>query len=104
MSLQSAELQSSELQTLDRERVFDAFRRWGYLDANLNPLGGPVAGGYADIRLSGGAAPQARRIYCGTIGPHFMHLPQQQHPKWIPRQRQPAPPATIPPPSPTQPL
>ena len=23
----------------DRERVFDAFRRWGYLEATLDPLG-----------------------------------------------------------------
>ena len=23
----------------DRERIFDAFRRWGYLEASLDPLG-----------------------------------------------------------------
>jgi len=95
MSLQSAELQSSELQTLDRERVFDAFRRWGYLDANLNPFGGPVAGGYADIRLSGKDAAEARRIYCGTIGAEFMHLPQQERREWIQGQMESAQQATI---------
>ena len=53
MTTQSAELQSSELQALERERVFDAFRRWGYLDANLYPFGGPIAGGFPDLRLPG---------------------------------------------------
>ncbi|HKE35379.1 MAG TPA: hypothetical protein VKB66_09240, partial [Candidatus Acidoferrum sp.] len=28
---------SEDLQA--RERTFDAFRRWGYLEANLDPLG-----------------------------------------------------------------
>jgi 2-oxoglutarate dehydrogenase E1 component len=83
MSTQSAELQSSELQALEHERVFDAFRRWGYLDANLYPFGGPIAGGFPDIRLPGEAAEEARRIYCGSIGAEFMHLPQQDRREWI---------------------
>ena len=86
MTTQSAELQSSELQALERERVFDAFRRWGYLDANLYPFGGPIAGGFPDIRLPGEDAAEARRIYCGTIGAEFMHLPQQDRREWIQEQ------------------
>jgi len=86
MSTQSAELQSSELQALERERVFDAFRRWGYLDANLYPFGGPIAGGFPDLRLPGEDAAEARRIYCGTIGAEFMHLPQQDRREWIQKQ------------------
>jgi 2-oxoglutarate dehydrogenase E1 component len=86
MSLQSAELQSSELQSLEGERVFDAFRRWGYLDANLDPFGGPIAGGYPEIRLHGEAAEAARRIYCGSIGAEFMHLPQPDRRKWVQEQ------------------
>src|SRR5215470_14353034 len=86
MSLQSAELQSSELQALERERVFDAFRRWGYLDAKLDPFGGPIAGGFPDIRLPGEDAVEARSIYCGTIGAEFMHLPQQDRREWIQKQ------------------
>jgi 2-oxoglutarate dehydrogenase E1 component len=83
MSIQSAELQSSELQALERERMFDAYRRWGYLEANLNPFGGPVAGGFPEIRLEGEVAAEARRIYCGSIGVEFMHLPQQDRREWI---------------------
>ena len=84
MSLQSAELHSAELQALERERTFDAFRRWGYLDANLYPFGGPIAGGYPDIhRLRGPVVEDARRIYCDTVGAEFMHLPQADRREWV---------------------
>src|SRR5262245_57837653 len=92
MSLQSAELQTSELQSLEHERIFDAFRRWGYLDANLNPFGGPVAGGYPDIRMRGNIADAARKIYCESIGAEFMHLPQPERRQWVQEQMEnPAP-------------
>ncbi len=86
MSTHSAELTSTDQQTLDRERVLDQFRRWGYMDANLNPFGGPVAGGYADVRLEGPVADEGRRIYCGTIGAEFMHLPQADCREWVRQQ------------------
>src|SRR5262249_16982841 len=92
MSTHSAELTVSEQQSLERERVFDAFRRWGYLDANLNPFGGPIAGGYTEIReLTGDAVSEARRIYCGSIGAEFMHLPQVDRREWIQEQMEHAP-------------
>ncbi|HEU4413410.1 MAG TPA: 2-oxoglutarate dehydrogenase E1 component [Candidatus Angelobacter sp.] len=67
----------------EREQIMDRFRRWGYLDANLNPFGGPIAGGYPEIRVDGEGAEEARRIYCGTIGAEFMHLPQRDRREWI---------------------
>ncbi|MGE5325339.1 MAG: 2-oxoglutarate dehydrogenase E1 component [Actinomycetota bacterium] len=73
-------------QSQERERVFDLFRRWGYMDADLHPFGGPIAGGYPEIRIDGGAAGEARRIYCGTIGADFMHLPQPERREWIQQQ------------------
>src|SRR5579859_3926473 len=68
----------------DRERIFDLFRRWGYLEANLDPLGffGPFKQPDLD-GLSGEAAEEARRIYCGTIGAEFMHLPEPERRHWI---------------------
>src|SRR5579859_3497090 len=50
----------------ERERVFEAFRRWGYLQADLDPLGflKPLAS--SDLDFSGEIADEARRIYCGT--------------------------------------
>src|SRR5436305_9846040 len=80
-SSKSAQLSTSEISP-EREQVFDAFRRWGYLDANLNPFGGPIAGGYSDLPTDEGAE-EARRIYCGTIGAEFMHLPQRDRREWI---------------------
>jgi 2-oxoglutarate dehydrogenase E1 component len=68
----------------ERERIFDAFRRWGYNEANLDPLGffGPFL--QPDLEgLTGEAAEEARRIYCRTIGADFMHLPQPERRRWI---------------------
>jgi 2-oxoglutarate dehydrogenase E1 component len=51
-----------------RERVFDVFRRWGYYQATLDPLGVFQPQKLADLQLTGEAAEEARRIYCGNIG------------------------------------
>jgi len=68
----------------ERERVFDAFRRWGYLEATLDPLGlfEPLKQPELDA-LSGEAAEEARGIYCGTVGADFMHLPEPERRRWI---------------------
>src|ERR1051326_7711290 len=84
MSTKSAQL--SEV-SLEREQTFDAFRRWGYLDANLNPFGGSIAGGYPDVRsYQGEEAEEARRLYCGAIGAEFMHIPQADRRAWVQEQ------------------
>ena len=87
MSTKSAQLSTTEisLQNNDRDQVFDAFRRWGYLDAALNPLGGTVGGGYADLPAEGEGVKEARKIYCGSIGAEFMHLPQRERREWVQR-------------------
>jgi 2-oxoglutarate dehydrogenase E1 component len=67
----------------DRERVFEAFRRWGYLEADLDPLGflGPLKS--PDLDFSGADADVARNIYARTIGADFMHLVQPERRRWI---------------------
>jgi len=68
----------------DRQQVFDAFRRWGYYEANLDPLGVFPPRKHPDLEgLAGEAAEQARRIYCGTIGADFMHLAEPKRRRWI---------------------
>src|SRR5690242_19274959 len=68
----------------DRERTFDAFRRWGYLEATLDPLGLFEPLKNPDLEgLSGEAAEGARGIYCNTIGADFMHLPEPERRRWI---------------------
>src|SRR6266704_167226 len=68
----------------ERERVFDAFRRWGYLEATLDPLGLFEPLKHPDLQgLSGEAAEEARRVYCDTVGADFMHLPEPERRRWI---------------------
>ena len=68
----------------ERGRVFDAFRRWGYLEATLDPLGVFEPLKHPDLDgLTGEAAEEARRIYCGTVGADFMHLPEPERRRWI---------------------
>ena len=66
-----------------RELIFDAFRRWGYLQADLDPLGDlqPVA--MPELDLDGKDAAAARAFYCGTIGAEFMHIPEAERRRWI---------------------
>src|SRR5579863_6754242 len=67
----------------ERERVFDAFRRWGYLEADLDPLGFLRRQPHPDLRIDGEFAEQARRVYCGTVGVEFMHIPDPARRHWI---------------------
>ena len=68
----------------ERERIFDAFRRWGYLEATLDPLGLLEPLKYPALEsLTGEVADEARRIYCGTVGADFTHLPELDRQRWI---------------------
>ena len=67
----------------ERERVFDAFRRWGYLAADLDPLGFFHPEWPADLPKEGEFAHEARRVYCGTVGVEFIHIPDAARRRWI---------------------
>src|SRR5438876_2591231 len=68
----------------NRERVFEVFRRWGYFQADLDPLGLLKPLKYSELDdLTGAAADEAREIYCGAIGAEFMHLPEPERRQWI---------------------
>src|SRR5277367_1803420 len=51
-----------------QSRVWDAFRRWGYLQANLDPLGDLQPVDFPELDVQGAEADAARKIYCGSIG------------------------------------
>lgn len=70
----------------DRERVFEAFRRWGYYEATLDPLGFFTPLKRTELEFSGEAADEVRSIYCGTIGAEFMHLAEPERRAWIAEQ------------------
>lgn len=65
------------------ERIWDAFRRWGYLQANLDPLGDLPPVPMPELDVSGAEADAARHVYCGSIGAEFMHLPDRQRRQWV---------------------
>jgi len=43
--------------------VFDEFRRWGYFEANLDPLGFLKPLNHPELRLDGEEAERARQIW-----------------------------------------
>ena len=67
-----------------RENTFDIFRRWGYLQASLDPLGQFLPPEPFPTPAPDGAdAQEARRYYCGSIGAEFMHIPSPEKRAWI---------------------
>ena len=67
-----------------REAIFDAFRRWGAYQADLDPLGDMKPQAMPELdELTGKAAEEARQIYCATIGAEFMHIPDLARRRWI---------------------
>ncbi len=67
---------------LGKSIVLDSFRRWGYLAANLDPLGNLTPEFVPELDHDGPEAERARAIYCGAVGVEFMHLPQARR-DWI---------------------
>src|ERR1700723_948241 len=66
-----------------RDQIFDAFRRWGHLQAKLDPLEQYlVPEPIPEIQFEGEDADEARSYYCGSIGVEFMHLPEARR-AWI---------------------
>jgi 2-oxoglutarate dehydrogenase E1 component len=75
---------SSSANTLPRQQTFDAFRRWGYLQAQLDPLGQYLApASVPELDLTGPDAEEARGYYCGTVASEFMHIPNAAKREWI---------------------
>jgi 2-oxoglutarate dehydrogenase E1 component len=68
----------------ERERVFDAFRRWGYLQANLDPLGQQLQPlPIPELDITDPYAEEARRVYCGTVASEFMHILDPEKRRWL---------------------
>src|SRR3954454_8407813 len=65
------------------ERVMDSFRRWGYLQANLDPIDHFKPLPHPDLDIAGDEAEDARRIYAGSIGVEFMHIADPERRQWI---------------------
>ena len=91
-SERTAGTQLLDAQNDERERVFDSFRRWGYLQANLDPLGQLKPDPHAELDQAGEHAAEARAIYSGTVAAEFMHIANLEKRQWIQAQMEsPAP-------------
>ena len=78
--------------SVNSEAIWDAFRRWGYLEANLDPLGTLTPLQVPELQLSGPEADRARAIYCGSIGVEFTHIADPVRRHWLAEQMEaPAP-------------
>jgi 2-oxoglutarate dehydrogenase E1 component len=69
--------------TEEKERVLDAFRRWGYLEADLDPVGCLKPQPHPELEIDGVVAGEARRWYCGKIGAEFTHIPDLERRRWV---------------------
>jgi 2-oxoglutarate dehydrogenase E1 component len=73
----------ASLSISQRDQIFEAFRRWGHLQAKLDPLEQYlVPESIPEIQFEGEDADEARGYYCGSIGVEFMHLPEARR-EWI---------------------
>src|SRR5579872_4570377 len=75
--------QAIEQKSADVERVFESYRRWGYLAADLDPLGFLAPVKHPELIRDDPAAADARKFYCGTIGAEFFHIDDPQRRQWI---------------------
>jgi 2-oxoglutarate dehydrogenase E1 component len=68
----------------EREMTFDIFRRWGYLQASLDPLGQFLPPEpFPTPAPEGENAKLARSYYCGTIAAEFMHIADSERRQWL---------------------
>jgi 2-oxoglutarate dehydrogenase E1 component len=64
--------------------IMDNFRRWGYLQAKLDPLGQYLQPQIVpELDVTGPLADRARRLYCGTTGIEFMHVADSAKRHWV---------------------
>ncbi|MGA7752085.1 MAG: 2-oxoglutarate dehydrogenase E1 component [Candidatus Sulfotelmatobacter sp.] len=67
----------------ERERVFAAYRQFGYLEGDLDPLGFLRPRPTPELEDDGEYAREARGIYSSTIGVEINHLYAPDRRRWI---------------------
>lgn len=67
--------------------IVNAFRRWGYLQADLDIFGRLPPFPHPDLdNVKAEEAKKWREIYCGHIGTEFMHMPIPERCAWVAKQ------------------
>src|SRR6201996_1434167 len=67
----------------ERERIFSAYRQWGYLEGDLDPLGFLRPRETPELERGGEYAREARAIYSSTIGVEINHIYRPERRQWI---------------------
>src|SRR6476620_4058873 len=67
----------------ERERVFSAYRQFGYLEGDLDPLGFLRPRSTPELEQDGAYAREARSIYSSTIGVEINHIYSPDRRRWI---------------------
>src|SRR5271168_538243 len=78
-----AETSSHHANNAEREAVFNAFRQWGYLEGDLDPLGFLRPRPTPELQIEGEYAREARPIYASTIGVEINHIYTPERRRWI---------------------
>ena len=67
----------------EREQVFNAFRQWGYLEGDLDPLGFLRPRPTPELQIDNEYGREARAIYSSTIGVEINHIYAPERRRWI---------------------
>ncbi len=67
----------------ERERVFNAYRQWGYLEGDLDPLGFLRPRETPELQIESKYTAEARAIYSSTIGVEINHIYHPERRRWI---------------------
>src|SRR6201998_3875076 len=67
----------------ERERVFSAYRQFGYLEGDLDPLGFLRPRDTPELEHEGEYAPDPRAIASSTIGVEINHIESPERRRWI---------------------
>src|ERR1700680_3688944 len=79
----AAVIETSTSSNPERERVFNAYRQWGYLEGDLDPLGFLRPRNTPELEHEGEYAREARAIYSSTIGVEINHIYSPERRRWI---------------------
>src|SRR5579863_1534750 len=67
----------------ERESVFNAYRQWGYLEGDLDPLGFLPPRPTPELQIDSEYTREARALYSSTIGVEINHIYSPERRRWI---------------------
>jgi 2-oxoglutarate dehydrogenase E1 component len=74
---------SNHSNNADRETVFNAYRQWGYLEGDLDPLGFLKPRETSELQIDSPYTAEARAIYSSTIGIEINHIYSPERRRWV---------------------